>query len=83
MRGDTTMTARLLGTRRLQNSYYGNPRWELMLASPYGQFPSWVGRWLTMSDAAVNYEVSNMRVDGVYVVTLSRAGRIRYMTEVE
>lgn len=67
----------ILGAIRLNNSFYGNPRFRV-------EFDGDLGTAITQSDASCNYDVENFthsrHAGDTFTVKTSRAGRITHIT---
>ena len=75
MTRDTSIVKTIDYVERLNNSYYGNPRFKVHFTDGTSA--------LTMSDVSVNYGLANAtKWSGPVEVTMSRAGRIRYIKPV-
>jgi hypothetical protein len=78
-----TVNVEILAVERVGTSVNGNPTMDLTVREESGE----VTRYRTMSDAGAGYSAANYRPshrDGYApvpaILTLTRAGRVRYMT---
>lgn len=68
----TTISGKLLGLRRLNSSYYGNPKYEVKIDKGNG-----IIDLKTATDAMVGYSISNFKTgDDITVVTRGKKQEI-------